>query len=139
LSTDNLCRPFSNLDWIVPEFLDQLFVEEPQFLVELVQLYIQGTTANLALLQEQISLGNKKAVSETLHALKGSCRQMGAMKMGDILDEMEESLVSGGGDATCESLVTLEAAFHSVRWEMEDGIIRLDKRHEAKHPRTDRS
>jgi len=134
LSTDHLCHPFSRLSWTVPEFLDQLFVEEPQFLDELVQLFIQDTTANLVLLQEQRSLGNEKAVGQTLHALKGSCRQMGAMKMGDILDEMEESLVRDGGDAMRESLVTLESAFHSVRWEMEDGIIRLDKRRKAKHP-----
>jgi HPt (histidine-containing phosphotransfer) domain-containing protein len=132
LSIDDAC-PFSHSAWTVPEFLDQLFVEDPQFLDELVQLFIQDTTAKLTVLQEQRSLNNTKAVGETLHALKGSCRQMGAMKMGDILDELEERLARDGSDAAHESLVTLESAFHSVRWEMEDGIIKLDKRRTAKH------
>ena len=135
MGTDNVCGPFSHLAWTVPEFLDQLSVEDPQFLDELVQLFIQDTTAKLSVLQEQRSLNDTKAVGETLHALKGSCWQMGAMKMADMLNEMEESLISGAfGDPSREFFVTLESAFHAVRREMNDGVVRLGERRKAKHP-----
>jgi HPt (histidine-containing phosphotransfer) domain-containing protein len=132
-----VCRPFSYLAWTVPEFLDQLFVEDPQFLDELVQIFIQDTAAKLTVLQKQRSLNDTKAVGETVHALKGSCRQMGAMTMADMLNEIEESLVSGAfDDRTREFLVTLESAFHAVRREMNDGVVKLGERRKAKYPST---
>jgi hypothetical protein len=99
--------------------MEDLLVDEPQLLIEIIQLFIQDATVNLEMLRRQASLSDEKAVSMTLHALKGSCRQIGGLVMGDMLEKMEASLPLDGVEAVRESVVSLELEFQRLHLELQ--------------------
>lgn len=91
-------------------------------MAELVQMYVKDASANLDLLREQMLRNEVKAASATLHALKGSCLQIGGLKMGEIVIGMEEQLSSGGLEEARISLKDLGCAFQELCLDMNERL-----------------
>ena len=109
--------------WKIPAFLHELQLNEPELLGELIQLYIQDASENIRQLKGQLMKEDQEAVSATLHALKGSSRQIGGLILGDILAEMEEHLSAGDVAMVRGSLPGLHSAFQALCSEMEEQVF----------------
>jgi HPt (histidine-containing phosphotransfer) domain-containing protein len=132
LNTDRVTGPETIVAWSIPDFLQELLSVEPHLVAELIQLFLKDASADLARLSEQIRLGDMRAVSITLHSLKGSAKQIGGLQMGGIVEEMECNLRSGKTAGMHRSLPGLETAFRSLCTEMEHCMLRLaDGRQES--------
>jgi PAS domain S-box-containing protein len=108
--------------WVSPDFLVEMLVEDPATVHELLTLFLEDTAAKLRTLNEAVGRGNAQDLLNLLHGMKGSCRQIGALKMGDAAEAMEETVE--GGDLTLETSA-LESAFEGVREEMEASVRAL--------------
>ncbi len=123
----NADRQAVRVPWSIPEYLEEVLALEPQLVVEILQLYLHDAAANLTKLCKQISVSDVRAIGMTLHALKGSCRQVGAFKMGDDCEAIEAGVPNGIMEPVKTCLRELEAEFHYVRSEMKEAIVLLTK------------
>jgi HPt (histidine-containing phosphotransfer) domain-containing protein len=89
---------------------------------ELVRLFLGDGAAHLNRLREQVLEKDTKAMAGTLHAFKGSALQIGAMRVAEILIEMEIKLAARGIDAIRDFMDGLSTAFQEVCLEMEELI-----------------
>jgi len=62
---------------------------EPDFLSELVDVFVEDTGARLVSLQEAIRHLNALAIEAEAHALKGSCLNFGARPMAEVCSALE--------------------------------------------------
>ena len=68
----------------IPEYLTEMLSEDADAATELIQMFLDDTTASLEKLDEALAAGVPDRVSRLLHSLKGSCGQMGAVKIARI-------------------------------------------------------
>ena len=105
------------LDQSVLEGLRELGDQE--LLAELAELFLEDVPTQLEALQEAIAGCNALSVEQVAHTLKGSCGNMGALRMVTICAELEETARSGDL-ATAPVLATrLKAELRRVRVALE--------------------
>jgi HPt (histidine-containing phosphotransfer) domain-containing protein len=87
---------------------------EPDVLKELIELYLEDVPSQLKALREAEERDDAKSVECIAHTLKGSCGNLGAVRMAPICAELEE--IGGSGDlATAPALISrLEEEFGRV-------------------------
>lgn len=71
------------------ELAENLGLEEDEFL-ELVELYIETCSADLAKLESAVQQSNIKEVAELSHSIKGSSGNLGFMNVFEMAKEIEE-------------------------------------------------
>jgi len=71
------------------ELAENIGLEEDEFL-ELVELYIETCSADLAKLESAVQRSNIQEVVELSHSIKGSSGNLGFMKVFDMAKEIEE-------------------------------------------------
>ena len=103
--------------WVAPDFIEEMLQAEPEPVLELVNLFLDDTAANILSLHEAIAAGTSNQLLGLLHGLKGSCRQIGALKMGEIAERMEGTVQSSPNAALDAS--EMDCAFQTLRVEME--------------------
>lgn len=113
---------YNQAAWTIPDYLGEFLSTDPQVWLEVVMCFLEDSASNLARLDQEISRSDTRAAGLTLHTLKGSSRQIGALHIGNLFEEMEISLQQDGVDAARPFLSGLHAAYDSVRAEMEDAI-----------------
>jgi CheY-like chemotaxis protein len=111
--------------WSVPDYLAEIIAEDPGIAKELLTLYLDDATQNLHDLNEQVLLRDEAVIARILHSLKGSSRQIGALKLSDIAESMEREMVERGFAAISENLAYLETAFELVRFEIGKKVTSL--------------
>jgi HPt (histidine-containing phosphotransfer) domain-containing protein len=63
--------------------------EDPQFLRELIDLFLQDMPARFADLESAIEKGDSVLLTRAAHTIKGSCGNFGATDLADIAMTME--------------------------------------------------
>jgi CheY-like chemotaxis protein len=85
---------------------------------EILTLFVQDTPARIASLDAALREADTLRVRREAHALKGSCRSLGAVRMGALCDAIERSATSGEMDTTGALIDDLERTFRSVQTEL---------------------
>jgi PAS domain S-box-containing protein len=92
---------------------------EPDILNELIELFLDDVPKRLVALREATEAGNARSIEQVVHALKGSCNIMGALRMAALCAEFQEISTSEHLTKAPELLDRLEAEFHDVRSALE--------------------
>ena len=98
----------------IPEYLTEMLSEDADAATELIQMFLDDTTASLEKLDEALAAGVPDRVSRLLHSLKGSCGQMGAVKIARIFEELERSAGAGELDPTRLRLAEIREKFAGI-------------------------
>jgi CheY-like chemotaxis protein len=109
--------------WSVPEYLTEIMADDWETAKEILMLYLEDSSENLQKLSEHLLRRDIREASRILHSLKGSGRQIGAMKLSDIAETMEGCLAAGSLSQVGDKFVQLEAAFEILRHEIERKIV----------------
>jgi CheY-like chemotaxis protein/HPt (histidine-containing phosphotransfer) domain-containing protein len=133
---DFLCKPIEMNElrralekapraWSIPDYLEEIIAEDRELAKELLTIYLEDSSECLQRLGEQVLRRDEGEIAKSLHRLKGSGRQIGAMKLGDIAETMEDDLSIGNFSLATKKLAQLETSFELVRHEMERRIMAL--------------
>ncbi len=110
----------TSIDYAVLEGLRELQQDgEPDFLVELIELFLNGIPPQLTALREAIEGDDAGTIERISHALKGSCGNMGARQMVTLCAKLQDAGSSGNFAGAPELLGSLEAEFGRVRLALE--------------------
>ena len=88
---------------------------EPDILSELIALFLEGTLLQFAALREALKNEDAQSVERIAHTLKGSCGNMGALRMATLCAELQEAGSSGDLALALGLLYQLETEFERVR------------------------
>jgi CheY-like chemotaxis protein len=88
---------------------------QPDFVSELIELYLNDTAARLAELRAGLKRQDAPALEQVAHNLKGSSGNLGVRQMEALCMELEETLGDGAMDRVGVILIRLEAEFERVR------------------------
>jgi CheY-like chemotaxis protein len=111
------------VDYSVLESLRELQGEgEPDILEELVGIFLEDAPSQLETLKEAAEKGDTQSIGRIAHTLKGSCGNMGAVRMEALYSELEdigrsENLLDAPGRISC-----LEEEFGRVRAAFEEEL-----------------
>jgi len=108
------------LDAQVWETLHLLQTEdEPDFIARLIDVFLEDTTRQLAAIAAAVSQNDAQKLAHAAHALKGSCGNVGAMRMVERCQALE-TVGHAGSVAGAATLVTqLQEEFARVRRALE--------------------
>jgi HPt (histidine-containing phosphotransfer) domain-containing protein len=84
---------------------------EPDILNELIELFLTEVPPQLVGLREAVEAGDAHSVERIAHTLKGSCGNMGAVRMAALCAELEKVGSSGERRRAPELVERLEAEF----------------------------
>jgi signal transduction histidine kinase/CheY-like chemotaxis protein/HPt (histidine-containing phosphotransfer) domain-containing protein len=104
----------AQLDEDTLEGLRQMDAEGYLSLEQLVQTFVSDCRRRLALIRQGLEGGNALDCEQQAHALKGSCKNMGAGGLGDLCAVIERAAGAGDLAATREPLARIEVVFESV-------------------------
>ncbi|MGB3635394.1 MAG: PAS domain S-box protein [Rubrobacteraceae bacterium] len=109
------------------EILDPLVIEglrelqqdgEPDILTELFEIFLQDAPDRIEYLKEAAESGDALALSRIAHTLKGSSSNLGAGRMSNVCQELEEAGQSENLEGLDVLLRRLDAEFESARSEL---------------------
>ena len=102
-----------------PSVLDALrVVSPPEFIGELVSLYIDDATVRIDALRDAVRRGDASAVASTAHALKSSSGNVGAECVRRLCTQLEELGRGGRLDVVPEKLDELEREYARAEQEL---------------------
>ena len=78
------------LDVDTLEGLKELGDGDPSFLVEVIQQFLQDAPGHVEAIRQAAAEGNADSLMKAAHAFKGSCRNMGALPLGEICYTLEQ-------------------------------------------------
>ncbi len=108
--------PDGSVDQSVLEGLRELQEEgEPDILEELVEMFLKDASSQLETLKEATEKGDAQIIEHIAHTLKGSCANMGAVRMEALCSELEDIGRSGNLVAAPARISRLEEEFGRVR------------------------
>jgi two-component system sensor histidine kinase/response regulator len=117
--------PDDSIDHSVLEGLRELQEEgEPDILKELIELFLEDVPQQLKALRAAGERDDAQSVEQTAHTLKGSCANLGAVKMAAICAELEEIGRSGDLPPAPALISRLEAELGRVRALLEKELPR---------------
>ncbi len=97
------------------ERLEDLTAGDPEFLQELVDMYLEDAQALLQDLQSALAKASAEDVGRTAHKLKGSSANMGAQRISHLATELEEAGRSASLGNAPQLVMTLENELGSVK------------------------
>lgn len=97
----------------------------PEFLIELIDTFLEDSPTRLLAMREALAEGDAQAVGKAAHALKGGCHYVGAAKLADFCNKLEEMGRAGSLEGMEGYLTELEQEFVRVRTilESEKGLM----------------
>lgn len=78
------------LDRATLDGLMELGDGDPSFLIEVIQQFLQDAPDHLKAIQQSVTDGNADALMKAAHGFKGSCRNMGALPLGEVCLALEQ-------------------------------------------------
>jgi HPt (histidine-containing phosphotransfer) domain-containing protein len=72
---------------------------EPDLALELITLFLRDTDSRLTRLRAAITAGDRPAIAELAHQLKGSAGALSAGRLGETASSLEQSVRHGNPDA----------------------------------------
>ena len=104
------------VDWAVVDDMRLLQIEgEPDFVQEMVALFVIEAPTLLDELRQLIAASNFAAMQRSAHTLKGSCNTIGAKRMGMLCSDLQ--IISKGEalqNTAAEIFAELECEFENV-------------------------
>lgn len=95
---------------------------EPDLLRELIELFLTDVPARLVALREAVRADDAHSVQRIAHTLKGSCGNMGAVRMAAVCAELEEIGRSEDLQAAMEQTSRLDEEFGCIRTAFEEEL-----------------
>ena len=97
---------------------------EPDILKELIELFLEDAPNQVEALKEATEMGDAQSVERTAHTLKGSCGNLGAVRMAAICAELEVIRRSGDLAPILTQISRLEEEYGRVRAALEKEVLR---------------
>ncbi len=101
----------SNFEVLRLSRLAAMVGDDPEFEAEVVSDFLRGATKHVGEICEAFESGNDEKLRLAAHALKGSCRTLGAEALGEVCQELEKQ-AAGGHLAECSFLIAQAKAQH---------------------------
>lgn len=89
----------------------------------LIQTYISDSRERIEALHHALSSDDAQAFARTAHSFKGSSINIGASRLGDILQEAEKAGQAANLDGARKLIPDLESEFLTVRRLMEESLL----------------
>ncbi len=102
---------------IDPQAIDGLRAlnpDDPQFLRELIDLFVQDVPERIAEIEQALTTRDALLLTRAAHTIKGSCSNFGATNLHRISHDMEMQGKAAAFTEAAASLVTLRAEFALV-------------------------
>ena len=96
------------------EDLRALNPEDPAFLRELIDLFIQDVPERITEIEQALARQDAVLLTRAAHTIKGSCSNFGAASLREISHAMEMQGKASDFATAATSLATLRAAFADV-------------------------
>jgi HPt (histidine-containing phosphotransfer) domain-containing protein len=96
------------------EDLRALNPEDPAFLRELIDLFVDDVPGRIAEIEQSLATKDAVLLTRAAHTIKGSCSNFGAAKLKEISHAMEMQGKAGDFAAAASNLATLRAEFATV-------------------------
>jgi HPt (histidine-containing phosphotransfer) domain-containing protein len=111
-------------------FSDELFANmrklagnvNPKLLIEVMEVFLKDAPARLDAMRAALAAADARAIGKAAHALKGGCAYVGATRMYDLCNKLEDQGIAGTLDLMEAELSELEKEFGRVRRAMEHEI-----------------
>jgi signal transduction histidine kinase/DNA-binding response OmpR family regulator/HPt (histidine-containing phosphotransfer) domain-containing protein len=100
-------------------YLREIIGEDTHVLVELIEAFFENTPVRLAELRRALADKDAYTFEHLAHTLKGSCANMGALRMSGMCRQLELAGRSGQLDSLDEQLEQLEAEYERVKIALE--------------------
>ncbi len=113
------------LDTATLDGLRELSGDDPSFLVEVIQQFLHDAPEHLTALQQAANDGNADALMKAAHGFKGSCRNMGALPLGDMCMLLEEKGREGKATQLENLLSLLEQEYTRAHTALETELAAL--------------
>ena len=102
-------------EMVNPNRLDDITGGDTELEQELINLFLEDTPQRLAELEHSITTGDAITIQEAAHTLKGSCGNMGAVRMHHLAVDIEASARKGDLKDIQQPVQALAAAFTATR------------------------
>jgi PAS domain S-box-containing protein len=93
--------------------------EEPNLVAEFIDLFLEKAPQNLARLRNAAQTSNPDELQQGAHSLKGSARNLGAERLGDLLHELESLARNRTLDQAPRLIAQIDAEFVEVKKTLE--------------------
>jgi len=113
------------LDAATLDGLKELGGDDPSFLIEVIQQFLQDGPAHVAAIRHAVVDDDADALMKAAHALKGSCRNMGALSLGELCLTLEHQGQTGQAGDLEDVLTQLESAYSRTQRALEAELARL--------------
>jgi len=121
-----MSRHEDSIDYGVLESLKELVDDDdPEFVVELLQEYLENTETDIKTLQIAAHANDAVTLAKTAHSLKGASGNVGAIRVAAMAKELESL---GKNNATSEAITVIDELrqeFKIVRDEFQTEIASL--------------
>ena len=107
------------LDAETLEGLRELSGDDPSFLSEVIQQFLHDGPGHLTAIRRAVEQADADALMKAAHAFKGSCRNMGALALGELCFSLEEKGRAGDAAQLDSRLSDLEQEYARVRAALE--------------------
>jgi len=88
---------------------------------EYIELFLSDSQQRIDSLRQELAAGNAESVGREAHTLKGGSRELGAARLSEVCEQLEETGREGKMEGAEELLSLLEREFTRVREELEKG------------------
>ncbi|WP_345940575.1 Hpt domain-containing protein [Nostoc sp. UIC 10630] len=121
LSESALLSKSSNSD--LQEAIDQRFLQElqnmggsdgEQLVAELIQIYLEDTPIRIQTIKEAIAAEDRSKLQKAAHALRSPSVSIGAVKLGNICETLENAAITQSLDQISELINHLESEYKNV-------------------------
>ncbi len=99
--------------------LKELGGDDPSFLIEVIQQFLQDGPVHVASIQHAVVDGDADALMKAAHSFKGSCRNMGARPLGELCFTLEEKGRAGEARMLEDVLTEIEHEYSRVQTALE--------------------
>ena len=113
------------LDLATLEGLRGLSGDDPSFLLEVIQIFLQDGPGQLASIQQAVADASADALMKAAHSFKGSCWNMGALLLGELCLTLEQKGRAGETENLEDLLNALDSEYSRVRIALEAELAAL--------------
>lgn len=101
--------------------LSDITGDDPAFLAELVETYLEDGAAQVAALREAVASGDPAAVVRPAHTLKSSSASIGALPLAEHCRQLEADARQGAVPDLGDRVAAIVTAFEAVRQALRSG------------------
>jgi signal transduction histidine kinase/CheY-like chemotaxis protein len=107
--------------WKLPDYMASIQVE-PAVLNDVLTAFLGTLHDRFATLRAALATADVAALASAVHAIKGSCRQMGAEPLAHLAAEVEADLRAGQGLPKADLVARMDAELHAARAAVEQWL-----------------